>query len=399
MKIALNIFYWVIIALIGGFAINYMENGSSIICIVALAIGCVIAIYKSIKNENYIANTWAVKSTGRTLVYDYLRCLAVLFVIAFHNIGMDLILSPDLSGTVLYHNLDYVRWLCFTCNEIFIMISGALLIKYKDEGIIDFYKKRFLKIFIPLVVYYLFYLWHSGHYKEWSFAETFIRFITGETKTVGANNFWLIYIIIILYLFVPLLRKLFKNVSYKALSIIVLALFALLAVDFYFPTGLSVIRPYVGWFTVALLGFWCSKEETRKFDIALIVIGVISAIAMYLICKYDSNYIAAMDSLTPYRMALAVGAFGLFFKIRNCLKDFYLIRLISKYSYGIMLIHNLWVTEGYRKGIYKISSVMYKGLGGFVIVAETLVISLIFAYIIDNLIVGIFNLEFKKKNR
>ena len=69
---------------------------------------------------------------------------------------------PDDSGSGgcirLWKLLSAGDLLLLTCNPIFLMISGALLVKDRQESLASFYKKRLGKIVVPLAVCYLFYM-------------------------------------------------------------------------------------------------------------------------------------------------------------------------------------------------------------------------------------------------
>ena len=390
MKKITILLYWILIALLAGIASYYVDQSINFVLIGCIVVGCIFSVYKSFEKEGYIGQTLALKDNGRTAVYDYLRVLAVLCVITVHILGLDLTAAADLAGTTLYENLNVLRWWCFNCNMIFVMISGALLLKYKDEGVLHFYLKRATKIIIPLVIYYIWYLWQGDQLAGSTPFQVAVRIFTGDIYTMGANHFWLIYDLLALYLVVPFLRIMLKDMSYKMLSGLMIVLFIVSIVDLYFPSNIAISRPFAGWLAVAIAGFWCAKSETRKYDNWLIIFGIISTILMYFVIKYDSNYQMTLGNLSPYRVAMAVGIFSIFFKLQKYLKNIYIIRLISKYSYGIMLIH-LWVIGDVERKLFKISSVMYKGAGLVFSVAMTLLIGILVTYLIENLFTVIFN--------
>lgn len=391
MKKLFCIAYWIIIWAAAVYWIYSYTPPKTILLAACMALGCGISIYKSFKTDGYIGQTLALKDNGRTPVYDYLRCLAVLFVIAFHTIGFDLVFAEELTGTSIYNELNYIRWLFFSCNPIFVMISGALLLKYKDEGVLQFYKKRALKIIVPLVVYYVWYYWQAGRLDHSSLIDLFTGIITADVESINANNFWLVYNLIAIYIIIPFFRPMFKDLSYKMLSAFVIIIFAILMFDTYIPTNIELIRPFAGWIFVAIVGFWCSKEETRKYDTWLILIGLLTCIGLWFIIKYDKYYPNRLDDVSPYLLLVSVGLFGLFFKLNKYLKNIYIIRLVSKYSYGIMLIHFYWVWENIKKGYIRISSVMYKGVGALPTLLWVLALSFLTAYAFDNLLITPIN--------
>lgn len=389
MKKIVNTFYWILIGILGLLSLYFTTGVINGFFIGAVVIGAFFSIYKSIKCEGYVLQTLAVPDNGRTPVYDYLRCLAVIFVIGVHVLGTDLTAATELSGTLLYQNLSYLRWWFFNCNMIFVMISGALLLQYKEESIVEFYGKRATKIIIPLVIYYIWYLWQANQLAGLSFAELFMKILTADIYTVGASHFWLIYDLLAVYIVVPFLRPMLKNISYQLLSGLIAVFFIMSIFDKYVTSQVDIVRPFAGWLAVAVSGYWCAKEETRKYDNYFIGLGALSCVLMAFVMKYDANFPITLDNLSPYRFAVAVGIFSLFFKLRNHLKNIYAIRVVSKYSYGIILIH-LWILGSVERVLFKMSSVMYKGAGMVFTVVMTLILSLVAAYFVENLFTVIF---------
>jgi len=54
--------------------------------------------------------------------------------------------------------LEVFNYTFLSCNLFFVMISGALLLPVKGERCRDFFARRFIRVFIPLVVYYNLYV-------------------------------------------------------------------------------------------------------------------------------------------------------------------------------------------------------------------------------------------------
>ena len=66
----------------------------------------------------------------RIKAYDYIRVLAVVFVIAAHVVQSD---SEPAAGTSAFMALRIMAVLFLNCNLLFVMISGALLLNQKEE--------------------------------------------------------------------------------------------------------------------------------------------------------------------------------------------------------------------------------------------------------------------------
>ena len=393
MKKIASIIYWIAIAICGLVLLNYTSfvKPQWLFFGMAVAVGGALCIYKSLKNEDYVCQTLAIsKNNGRNPVYDYLRLVAVLLVIIIHVLNLDLRLAADLTGTGIYNTMNYIRCWSGNCNTFFIMISGALLLVDKDESIFTFYKKRLLRIAIPLVVYYLWYLWQYEIIGVLTWKEIAVKILSADVYTDNVPHFWLVYEIVAIYVAVPFLRIMLKNLTYTMLTQLVVITYIFSIFMKVFPNQIGTIIPLSGWCGVAIVGYWYSREESRKLDTWMIIAGVLVSFIEYF--KIDSNlaYQESMAGLSHYFIITVLAVFAVFFKLQNRLKTFYLLRLISKYSYGILLIH-MWVLYFVIRKIFTISSVMYKGVGFVVMVVSTLLVSTVAAYLIENLFIDIFN--------
>lgn len=133
------------------------------------------------------------------------------------------------------HNLKFVETLMIRPNMnfamvacgLFILISGATIsINKRNEGIIEFYKKRLLRVLIPFYIAYIIYfiikvftnhtIFIFGGVPKWRFIFT----IFGMDEYLSANGIrtfslgvgeWFLGCIILCYLVYPLLYKVHKK--------------------------------------------------------------------------------------------------------------------------------------------------------------------------------------------
>jgi surface polysaccharide O-acyltransferase-like enzyme len=281
------------------------------------------------------------------------------------------------------------------------MISGALLLVDKEESVFTFYKKRLLRIAIPLVVYYIWYLWQYQQLAVLTWKDIAYKILSADVYTDNVPHFWLVYEIVAIYVAVPFLRIMLRDMSYNMLTQLVTITYVLSIFMKLIPNQIGTIIPLSGWCGVAIIGYWYSREESRRLDTWMIIAGIIVSIIEYF--KIDSSlaYQESMTGLTHYFIITVLAVFAICFKLQNHLKNIYLLRLVSKYSYGILLIH-MWVLYFVIRKIFTISSVMYKGVGFIVVVVATLLVSTVAAYLIENLFIDIFNTViavFDKKKR
>ena len=139
---------------------------------------------------------------GRQVYIDDLRVIATVFVIGVHTVSLAATMTE--YGSIPFRVLTIFNFIFLSCNLLFVMLSGALLLPVKNESIGNFFRKRFTKVAIPLVVYYILYI-VAKEGLVWLRPDHWIlmlrRILTGAP--MEAPHFWLVYVIIWLYVLTP----------------------------------------------------------------------------------------------------------------------------------------------------------------------------------------------------
>lgn len=285
----------------------------------------------------------------KRLVYaDYLRALATVFVIGVHTVSLGASLLEEQSK--LWYFFEICNYLFLCCNILFIMISGALLLSETTESAIQFYKKRVAKVFVPMAVYYIFYVCAKEGI-AWIFPNhwllLFKRILLGAPEE--APHFWLIYVILWLYVLTPLFRLVIKKFprdavgffnpwNVAAAGILIFHIICTYFDIFYNSALFSYIsNTYVG---VFFLGAYLAKEHKTGTKAVIFLSGILSAgLALHHILngqifeRYLFNY-------APLMLFYAMAVF-LFVK-ELCRKQTHVpvfVQILSKHSFGILLIH------------------------------------------------------------
>lgn len=131
----------------------------------------------------------------RQVYLDKLRVLATVLVIAVHTVSLGSTLVPERSA--VWYGFEISNYLFLCCNLFFIMISGALLLPVKGEPAGQFYRKRFLKVLVPMVIYYILYVCAKEGFvwlRPDHWGAMLKRILLGAPEE--APHFWLIYVII-----------------------------------------------------------------------------------------------------------------------------------------------------------------------------------------------------------
>lgn len=339
-------------------------------------------------------------SKNRKVYIDYLRVAATVFVIGVHTVS--LASSMLERGTVSFQVLETFDFLFLSCNLLFIMISGALLLPVQGERVGVFFRKRFSKVAIPLVVYYIFYVcakegiqWISPNH--W-FA-LLKRILIGAPEE--APHFWLVYVILWLYVLTPFLRWLLWNIPDTVFYGVMAVIFAVCAFDTYLPLA-GIASPF-GWFVDSfvgafLLGYLLDGKCSRKVENLFLAGGAVSFLfSCYWIAGVGENYENYLYNNSPSMLLLSAAIFLLVKRLAKEWNTSTVVAFLGKYSYSILLIH--WgVLHFVVKQLLHVN-VLSGGIWGgcLLMMALTLVISAAGAFIVDKVFLQWLELPFCKK--
>lgn len=274
---------------------------------------------------------------------ERLRSWAIMAVVMIHVTASLLYLDPTEPFWMIGNLLDGLsRW----CVPIFIMISGALLLR-KDETISTFYKKRVYKVIVPFLFWIVFYLWWESFKSDQPLS------LLGSIKAIYSGpvyyHLWYLYMLLGLYLFTPFIRRFVQNATNKELLLFIVFSFSLdtitsLFKEYFGITTMVSVQYFIGYIGFYLLGYYLSlKSQTlkqRKIFYGLGIIGVILTIAGTWIL---SNISGKLDSwfyryLSPSTLMISIMVF--IFVKNNMNKEVgNTTKYLSKYSFGIYLIH------------------------------------------------------------
>ena len=308
-----------------------------------------------------ISDALGTRSKARSydIRYDYIRLFAVFAVILMHCIDTVMpFLSQELTPEVVdaldavpkvqLYSTAVFRAFLYLGNTCFVMLTGALMFgRPTPEGLFNYYKKFILRILLPFVVYFVFYMWQNGLFASLSVEsvnEAFNR-IKGGVIQYDAPFMWLIYVIISIHIAVPFIRRIFTGMSYGMLSALtgIVLLGYTLRICFYFTPD---ILPFFssGWLGMAFMGYWVSRPETRRYDKLIWLAGALSFIKMAVSVDpyvYWQQYINYYTHYAPLSLLMACGIFALFLhrKSDHTSRPAPIVAMLSQNSYTILLLH------------------------------------------------------------
>jgi len=291
--------------------------------------------------------------------YDNLRALATIGVIGIHVSSGYVPVTGTISATDFWIGNLFDSLSRFAV-PIFVMLSGALLLS-KEYSIDVFLKKRMIRILLPFLFWSLAYIANSiaNDFLDGSYPglidiakSLFINFRDGSTP-----HFWYIYMIIGLYLFIPIIGKAIRHSTEKEMLYFlciwlgVIILNQPVFVKFKPQIDFTYFSGYLGYL---VLGYFLanktlkSEKQSNVLGILLIVFGLLSTVLGTFIIHLKTNeYVSTFyEPLSPNILLYASGLF-LLCKNRDLnYKPFVLFRnFISKYSYGIFLVHVLVLSK------------------------------------------------------
>lgn len=302
-----------------------------------------------------------VEKENKALWIDNLRALATIAVIGIH-VSSDYV---PVEGTVSMSDFwigNVFDSLSRFAVPVFVMISGSLLLS-KDESTGVFLKKRFIRLLLPFIFWSLIYSFNSLYLEQQngihnSFLEILHKILV-QFRDGSSVHFWYIYMIIGLYLFIPVIGKWVRHATEKDLLYFLIIWFVTMLLNQpvfeKFKPGIE-LSYFSGFLGYLILGHYLkiktfsSPRKSDLYGLILLVGGLLITIfgtysGYYFSQKYISDF---YEPLSPNILFYASGLFLLFRNKDVRFKPLVIVRnFISKYSYGIFLVHVLVLNKLY----------------------------------------------------
>ena len=210
------------------------------------------------------------------MAIDIIRIFAFVFIVFLHTLNRQFGVDVWMGGYAI---------ISIGVN-LFIMISGYLLLDKTEETIV-FFKKRILNILPLFLVFNIIYIY---------FGKIPIMPIL-KGKAISASHFWYIYMILGLYLLTPWLQKVLKYAEKETLFVVFLWFLC------------NILNPYLRYFNFAeipfsnfpltgfigyyILGYFVKKYDNKVKRTSFILIIVIYALG-FLLSFLSTKYVLAV---------------------------------------------------------------------------------------------------------
>lgn len=329
------------------------------------------------------------KERSRIVSLDLLRTMAAYFAVACHVIGP--VIQETGMYTPIWKLLSAGNLLLLTCNPLFLMISGALLVKDRQESPTAFYKKRLGKIAVPLAAYYLFYMavFWTGDLTVFQWVKRAVRvMLTGSSDI--APHFWLIYAMIVIYVCVPFLRKTVGRLGETGGKRLFLVIAAALSAAAWMKSkgfGGSLWFNWILWLGIFVSGYIIIQPYMRRYDGFFGLFGLAMAAVSYQIMMNRSDYSGIIFNGSILIVGISWAVFVWTLRMENILGwAAEWLSFLGRHSFSVLLIHWLVLYRilmpGYIPGLLS-HGFTFRIFGTFIAASG---LSLAAALIFDNLI-------------
>ena len=285
-----------------------------------------------------------------------LRIVATISVIALHTAGTVTTAVPQLEGGMFtFFNLITIAF-CWAV-PVFFMITGSLLLNPRKELTASKCVKKYaLRMVLALFIFgipfaLLMLIFNQGAFSPVMLIDSVLAVFTGDTFA----HLWYLYVLVGIYLILPVLRAFVKNAPKKDIQIILAVLFLL---DFILPTvsaytGLSFEFSIPFTYPVFYLftGYYVSSYKPAVLrNRALNTAVILLLTAAVFIMGYNNIPLHCFSYTGPLTAVMAAAMFSNFAACAGNDKPAQseLIWKIDRLCFGAYLIHPVFIQFAYR---------------------------------------------------
>lgn len=332
---------------------------------------------------------------------DIARLLAAFSVVLLHVSGARLIREPIGSFNFIcaaFYDCA-TRW----SVPLFIMLSGMLFLnKNKKLNVKTLYTKNILRMVTAFVFWSLVYNFYTGYAATGGVKDAILYALKNFHN--GAMHLWFIFIIVGLYIVLPFVKRMCENMTKReaewfiVLSMIVTFIPKTLSSFEVFEPFIAYINKFeinyaAGYIGLFVAGWYIDAFDHKKdFRTLVYTLGTAGFLYMFIctVCFSAARGVVvdefmSFKSISAFLMAFAVmmfckSVFGkrTFKRRTNSNLAFY-----SKYTFGIYLIHEMFLNISTAKGWFVLPSVPCIGIP----------VEAVIVFVISGIVVGIITVQ------
>lgn len=214
-----------------------------------------------------------------------LNVLACIGVVILHTFETGYTSDANFVFEVL------IRAIAYCAVPVFFMITGATLIDYRERyDTKTFFKKRLLKVIIPLIIWSIIYFIINFFKGKFSINDLSFKFVFEYFFLVKTNPiFWFFVVIIGIYLAIPVISLIPQESRRKVFLYIIIITFVfnqflpdlLYHLNLNYNYDLKFPLTYSGWISFIFIGYYIDKYEiVKKHRMIIYVLGIIGFLTM-----------------------------------------------------------------------------------------------------------------------
>lgn len=271
-----------------------------------------------------------------------LNVLACIGVVILHTFETGYTSDANFVFEVL------IRAIAYCAVPVFFMITGATLIDYRERyDTKTFFKKRLLKVIIPLIIWSIIYFIINFFKGKFSINDLSFKFVFEYFFLVKTNPiFWFFVVIIGIYLAIPVISLIPQESRRKAFLYIIIITFVfnqflpdlLYHLNLNYNYDLKFPLTYSGWISFIFISYH-KNESCSWFDEYYDAPCVLYSASVFLFFKSKINNNQIVTKIMPFFnfvVPTTLGIYVLHIAIRDFLRYFY------TYSYfGMNLVLTL----------------------------------------------------------
>jgi len=305
---------------------------------------------------------------------DLLRAVAIVGVVVIHAQGA---FAESEHGSENWWIFNVLNSVAHFSVPVFIMISGALLLK-SNEPLGLFLKRRLFRVLVPFlfwsVILFLGNIVLGRPMSRGAVVSSYLNDLAGDKINF---THWFVHVLIGIYLAAPILKRWIEAAKKEEVEYFIaiwcLTLFLGAIPDFRLAVDLRYFSGFIGYF---VLGYYIDSVQSdmrRRGLVAFIFIIVGSGFTILGNALYAERQFESC--LMPNIMILTAGVFllakGLCVPKRFGIDG--MVNVLSRCSYGVYLVHIVFISILNRNGVNCLSISPY--LGTWVVVAIVLSVS------------------------
>lgn len=219
-----------------------------------------------------------------------LNVLACIGVVILHTFETGYTSDANFVFEVL------IRAIAYCAVPVFFMITGATLIDYRERyDTKTFFKKRLLKVIIPLIIWSIIYFIINFFKGKFSINDLSFKFVFEYFFLVKTNPIFCFFVVIIgIYLAIPVISLIPQESRRKAFLYIIIITFvfnqflpdSLYHLNLNYNYDLKFPLTYSGWISFIFIGYYIDKYEIVKKHS---IIGFLTMVVPTIFISYHKN--------------------------------------------------------------------------------------------------------------